>query len=276
MHRYELITFFVLTNFNVRQQLLLATYLFPDYIEQKVYFLSNPVKPYQQIPIEECGETLVSIPLEKFSVVIPHPYLTLGAEYGERSPYCLREGVVKALLQAQLLLSQQYSQWKLKIYDAYRPVGVQQFMVDYTYNSLIKKHNLTEKQLSPLQRQDLWSKVYQLWAAPSLDPTTPPPHSTGGAIDLTIANETGTSLNMGGEIDELSERSHPNYYSSDRTLLHQQYHRRRQLLNDVMVKAGFCRHPGEWWHFSLGDQMWAWQHNQHQPDNPVTAKYGRV
>ena len=241
-----------------------------------LFIRSNLVKPYHQIPIEECGEPLVSIPLEKFAVEVPHPYLTLGAEYGERSPYYLREGVVTALLQAQFLLSKGYPQCKLKIYDAYRPVGVQQFMVDYTYNSLLKERNLKESKISPQQRQDLWQQVYRIWAAPSLDMSTPPPHSTGAAIDLTIADETGNSLNMGGEIDELSERSHPDYYLGDSAIAHQQYHRYRQLLNDVMVKAGFYRHPGEWWHFSLGDQMWAWQHDQQNPDNLVKARYGRV
>jgi zinc D-Ala-D-Ala dipeptidase len=238
------------------------------------------VKLYHQIPIEECGEPLVSIPLEKFAVEIPHPYLQMGAEYGERSPYCLREAVVNALLEAQYLLQQEYPQWKLKIYDAYRPVGVQQFMVDCTFNSLLKKHGLTASKISPQKRQDLWQQVYQIWAVPSLDLATPPPHSTGGAIDLTIADETGKSLNLGGEIDELSERSHPDYYASDyqgsSAIVHRQYHHYRQLLNKVMVEAGFFRHPGEWWHFSLGDQMWAWQHNQIDPKNLVTARYGRI
>ncbi|WP_413325826.1 M15 family metallopeptidase [Synechococcus sp. MIT S9503] len=26
-----------------------------------------------------------------------------------------------------------------------------------------------------------------------------------------------------------------------------------------MTEAGFARHPNEWWHFSHGDQLWAWQ-----------------
>ena len=30
------------------------------------------------------------------------------------------------------------------------------------------------------------------------------------------------------------------------------------LLDEVMRSAGFRRHGNEWWHFSLGDQMWAW------------------
>ena len=52
-----------------------------------------------------------------------------------------------------------------------------------------------------------------------------------------------------------------------------------------MTNAGFKRHPGEWWHFSLGDQMWAWLHNQEYEDNVAIAhstvaepiaRYGRV
>ncbi len=234
------------------------------------------MKPYYQIPIKECGERLIAIPLDSFSVELPHPYVKLGAEYGAKSPYCLRQGVVEALLQAQFLIEKRYPQWKIKIYDAYRPVGVQQFMVNYTFNSLVKDLELQEEQLSAQQRQDLWNRVYRLWAAPSLDHKTPPPHSTGAAVDVTIVNEQGERLNMGGEFDEISERSHPDYYVSDQDGDSQQYHFNRQLLYRAMTNAGFCRHPEEWWHFSLGDQMWAWQHNQHHPTAKAIARYGRV
>ena len=236
------------------------------------------MKPYHQIPIQDCGEPLIAIPFDNFSIESPHPYEKLGAEYGNKSPYCLRQGVVKALLSAQFTLEKRYPQWKLKIYDAYRPVAVQQFMVNYTYRNLLKSHHLHEQQLSPQQRQDFWSQVYQLWAAPSLDPKMPPPHSTGAAVDVTIVNDRGAVLDMGGEIDELSERSHPDYYVSDRDDHNQQYQFNRQLLNRVMTNAGFFRHPGEWWHFSLGDQMWAWQYNQNLTlgDDRAIARYGRV
>ena len=43
-----------------------------------------------------------------------------------------------------------------------------------------------------------------------------------------------------------------------------------------MLKAGYQRNPREWWHFSVGDQMWAWLNNQSNPVNPVTARYGRL
>lgn len=234
------------------------------------------MKPYQDIPIEDCGEPLVCIPLEKFAVELPHPYEKLGAEYEDKSPYCLRQGVLKSLEVAQLLLDKSYPGWKLKIYDAYRPIGVQQFMVDYTFQCLVKDYGWEDRTISAQQRQDIWEKVYQLWAIPSTDPATPPPHSTGSAIDLTLLNETGEIVVMGGEIDELSPRSNPNYYITSTRIIERQYHRHRQILNQVMTKAGFLRHPKEWWHFSLGDQMWAWLHNQKNPDNPLKARYGRV
>jgi zinc D-Ala-D-Ala dipeptidase len=234
------------------------------------------VKPYHQIPIKDCGERLIAIPTNSLALELPHPYVKLGAEYGNKSPHCLRQGVVQALLEAQFLLEKRYPGWKIKVYDAYRPVGVQQYMVNYTFNSLVKDLELREHQLSAQQRQELWGKVYQLWAAPSLDRTMPPPHSTGAAVDVTIINDLGEALDMGGEIDELSERSHPDYYVSDQDGDSQQYQFNRQLLGRVMTNSGFIRHPQEWWHFSLGDQMWAWLHNQKHPTDIAIARYGRV
>jgi len=48
------------------------------------------------------------------------------------------------------------------------------------------------------------------------------------------------------------------------------WHQRRGWLASAMARAGFVRHPGEWWHFSWGDQLWAWQAGVPQ------ARYGRV
>lgn len=234
------------------------------------------MKPYQTIPIQECGEPLIAIPLEHFSVEFPHPYEKLGAEYGGKSPYYLRQGVVEALATAQDLLEKIHAGWKIKIYDAYRPVGVQQFMVDYTFDLLLKEKNLTLSNITPQEKQKIWERVYQFWAAPNIDRKMPPPHSTGAAVDVTLVDNQGQAVAMGGEIDEIHERSQPDYYLRSKRLDEQQYHRHRQLLDQVMTHAGFLRHPNEWWHFSLGDQMWAWLHNQKSSQNPMPARYGRV
>ncbi|BAZ41569.1 peptidase M15D vanX D-ala-D-ala dipeptidase [Calothrix sp. NIES-4101] len=235
-----------------------------------------PKRPYHNVPIIESQEALIEIPLEKFAVETPHPYEKLGAPYGKHSPYFLREGVVNRLIAAQDYLQQKYAGWYIQVFDAYRPVEVQQFMVDYSFQQALAARGLTESELTDTQSEYIWEEVYKIWAAPSLDIATPPPHSTGAAIDVTLVDSNNQIVDMGSPIDEMSDRSMPNYYintSHPQALI---YHRNRQLLADVMEKAGFHRNPREWWHFSFGDQMWAWQHNQLNPDNLMTARYGRL
>lgn len=234
------------------------------------------MKLYQQISIQECGESLVAIPLELFAVESPHPYLKLGADYDGKSPYYLREGVLDALLKAQNYLQQIYPDWRIKIFDAYRPIQVQQFMVDYSFKSLLETRCLDISKLSPSALDNIWQEVYKFWAVPSLDISLPPPHSTGAALDVTLVNARRETIDMGGEIDEISERSHPNYYQNKYQDQEQQYHQNRQALKQVMNFANFQQHPHEWWHFSLGDQMWAWLYNQEHPHHQVIAKYGRI
>ena len=99
----------------------------------------------------------------------------------------------------------------------------------------------------------------RFWAAPSRDPATPPPHSTGAAVDLTLSSIDGTPLAMGGEIDAIGAVSEPQHYAGREDSEARRWHQRRQLLAEVMGAAGFAQHPNEWWHYSFGDQLWAWQ-----------------
>ncbi len=235
------------------------------------------MKLYQQIPILECGEPLVPIPLDRFALECPHPYEKLSAPYGSKSPYYLRQSVLERLIEAQTYLQQHYPDWWIQIFDAYRPIAVQQFMVDYTFSETVKAQKLNPTQLTPTQQQAILEQVYQFWAVPSFDPNLPPPHSTGAAVDVTLVDGQGQAIAMGSLIDEISPRSYPDYYSpglalaSEETLV---FHQNRQLLRMVMTRAGFRQHPHEWWHFSWGDQMWAWQMNLEQMETMLVAQYG--
>lgn len=232
------------------------------------------MKPYQQVPILECGEPLVPI-VGSFVIETPHPYQVLGATY-HSSPYYLRQTVLDKLQNAQTVLQKSHPNWQILIFDAYRPIAVQQFMVDYTFAQVVQAQGLIADKLSESQQDRIRQQVYQIWAVPSLDPRTPPPHSTGGAVDITLVDDSGKTVNMGSPIDELSPRSHPDYFAHSTNREEQQYHAHRQLLKDVMYLAGFMRHPGEWWHFCYGDQMYAWLKQQENPDIVPVAKYGCV
>jgi zinc D-Ala-D-Ala dipeptidase len=234
------------------------------------------MKPYRQIPIQECGEPLIAIPLRLFSVETPHPYIKCGADYEGKSPYYLRQGVLDRLIQAQDRLQQLHSGWQIQIFDAYRPVEVQEYMVNYTFRQTIVQRNLDLAKLSELERAAILEEVYQIWAIPSFDLETPPPHSTGAAIDITLVDEHGQLIEMGSPIDEMSDRSLPAYFASSQDPTEQKYQHNRQLLDQIMTYAGFRRHPAEWWHFSIGDQLWAWLNNQTDPQHPIPAYYGRA
>lgn len=213
--------------------------------------------PYRDVPIRECGENLVTLPPDIHRVA-PHPYVVLGAPYEKTSPFMVRTGILEKLRRAQTYLQATDSECRLQIFDAYRPVAVQQFMVDWTFQEQLTRHNLKAAELTPEQRQELLEKVYEFWAVPSDDPATPPPHSTGAAVDLTLVDPEGNSLDMGSAIDEISERSYPDHFSA----IDNAFHRNRMLLKSAMVRAGFHQHSREWWHFSYGDQLWAFDQKQ--------------
>ena len=216
------------------------------------------LKPYRYLPICECGEPLIPIPADRLCLIDPHPYARLGAPYAAHSPFSLRYSVVQKLLQAQDYLQQLHPGWRLQIRDAYRPNAVQAFMVRHTYQALAA----TQPEADPAT---LLAQVYQIWAVPSDDPATPPPHSTGAAVDVTLLDAGGQPVDMGAPLDEVSPRSWPDYYPPESP-----YGRHRRLLHEVMRQAGFVRHPQEWWHFSWGDQLWAWV------TGAPAALYGRV
>jgi len=233
------------------------------------------MRPWNSIEIDECGEPLLPF-FEEFLCLEPHPYLSLGAPYGENMhPWYLRSGVIDRLLIAQKYLSFDSSGLQLAVFDSWRPIPVQAFMVKYSIDEQCSKRGIKVEDENYTERlQEVIDDVNRFWAVPTLDPLSPPPHSTGAAIDLTLADELGNPLDMGGEIDFIGDASLPNYFQFVPTLNRSAnellFNFRRSLLYKCMNKAGFSQHPNEWWHFSYGDQLWGWVNNSQK------AIYGGV
>ena len=79
------------------------------------------------------------------------------------------------------------------------------------------------------------------------DPRKGGPHTRGVAVDLTLIDETGHPLDMGGPFDELSENA---WVDAPVTPTQQ---RNRHLLLGLMTAAGWDCYLKEWWHFQLFD-----------------------
>jgi D-alanyl-D-alanine dipeptidase len=152
-----------------------------------------PLRPWSPIPIRDNGEPLQELPPALLRLE-PHPYASLGAPYGACSgPFRLRRGVIERLLQAQASLRQERGDWRLAIFDAWRPLAVQRFMVRHAFVQECRRRGL-HPDLTGAGQREVEELVGRFWAPPSVDPATPPPHSTGGAVDLTLADREGRPL----------------------------------------------------------------------------------
>jgi D-alanyl-D-alanine dipeptidase len=81
------------------------------------------------------------------------------------------------------------------------------------------------------------------------DPKSGSKHNRGGAVDLTMYDlKTGAVVQMPGDYDEMTERSHPDYIGGPADA-----RARRDLLRKVMEAEGFTVEPNEWWHYNYKD-----------------------
>lgn len=203
--------------------------------------------------IRENGERLVPLSLFPEKILVRPQYFLQGIEGALPECYA-REGVYKRLVEASLLLPKGY---KLVILDAWRPVKVQQSLFNILKERLRSQHpNLSE--------EEVVNMTLKFVALPSKDPKRPSPHNTGGAIDLTIADEFGNLLYMGTEYDDPTEISRTTYFEeliakgeklNERELEALQ---NRRLLYHILTSVGFTNYIDEWWHFDYGNQNWAW------------------
>ena len=228
----------------------------------------------RETSIEDCGEKLIEIPERDFPRFHPHSYVEAGAPYLAASPFMLREGVVERLFSALKLLRREREGWGLKIFDGYRPLRVQRFLVQHFYRRLVDERGLQEKDLSEAERASLLQEVFQIVAEPNDDPRHPTPHSTGGAVDLTLVDETGSEVMMGSPIDAMPPECLPAHFA-DKGGEGILFHQHRVLLANIMQHAGFYRLPQEWWHFSFGDPAWSVLHSLTLKKR-VAACYGRI
>jgi len=83
---------------------------------------------------------------------------------------------------------------------------------------------------------------------------TLPPHVCGAAVDVDVLDaSTGQLLDFGSKVNDDNEKSF--LYYPDLT---KEQKDNRLMLVKAMLNAGLASCKPEWWHFSYGDQVWAW------------------
>jgi D-alanyl-D-alanine dipeptidase len=71
-------------------------------------------------------------------------------------------------------------------------------------------------------------------------------HTRGAAADLTLIDQDGVPLDMGGGFDLMDAKSH--HGAKGLTKVQEQ---NRKALKELMESCGFEPYEGEWWHYSL-------------------------
>jgi len=227
------------------------------------------LKIWNRIPIKENGDKLIAIP-SYFNFLDPHPYSHLGAPYKEKtSIWKLREEVVNRLVKVNDYLISMNG-FYLLIYDSWRPLEVQEFMFKRAFLLECDKLDIDATLENMKYYPSILKKVEKFWAYPSFDSRCPPPHSTGGALDVCLSDKEGNLIEMGSKVDQMDETSNPNFYENMKDKEAITWNSRRKLLREIMTEFGFAQHPNEWWHFSYGDQLWAWKSKK------ANALYGKI
>ncbi|GIJ77921.1 D-alanyl-D-alanine dipeptidase [Micromonospora phaseoli] len=153
----------------------------------------------------------------------------------------LRRGVVDRLLAAQRALPDGLG---LLVIEGYRPYQAQLDIFTGYRDELRRGH----PDWSP-------ERVYQE-TTKFVSPVEVAPHSTGGAVDLTLCTADGAELDMGTAVDATPEASGNACFTAASSIgVAAREH--RQILVAALTGAGLVNYPTEWWHWSYGDRYWA-------------------
>lgn len=145
--------------------------------------------------------------------------------YADLTKAYLQPLAIEKLKKAQEILKTHNSEYTLLVYDAARPLSVQQVMYDAVKNTR-----------------------YHLYVA---HPSRRSLHNYGLAVDLTIFDGSDV-LDMGTDFDYFGKEA--GIYREEEFLrlgiFTKEQVNNRKLLRKVMTQAGFQTIRGEWWHFN--------------------------
>jgi D-alanyl-D-alanine dipeptidase len=179
------------------------------------------------LPVADSGEPLVPVPADTAHPAGPRPLV--------------RSGVAARLAVAQLLLPPGR---RLRVVEGHRrpedQLGIwrryaAEVARDHPMADAAEQRRLTSRFVSPIEVA---------------------PHVAGAAVDVTLVDRLGRSIDLGTAIDATPEQSGGACFTD--AVVPPAAQEERRLLIAAMTGAGFVNYPTEWWHWSHGDRYWAW------------------
>jgi len=198
---------------------------------------SEDQEELDRVVIKDNGEPLVNfLGLSRRLVFSPaHPLFDFP-----RTPL-IRKSVAEMLVQAAESLP---TGLLLSVVEGYRPIQVQRAMHKWVTEDIKKEH--------PEWNDDHIRLEAGRRSAPP-DAITPPPHITGGAVDVDIIDQDGNGLDFSSPYSKTEwQQASPRAKG-----LSEKAYENRALLKRIMEPTGLTNYVDEWWHWSYGDNGWA-------------------
>lgn len=133
----------------------------------------------------------------------------------------------------------------LIVWDGYRPIATQAAI----YNAYLDELTMVHADWPADALEDAASRYV---TPPSRSLEAPPPHLTGGAVDLTLCDGDGRALDMGTGFDAFVSEAAARGLEDRPGVVRD----RRRILFWAMSAEDFTAYLEEWWHFDHGDQFW--------------------
>ncbi|MDX2082549.1 MAG: D-alanyl-D-alanine dipeptidase [Rickettsiales bacterium] len=165
-------------------------------------------------------QNLVEISTKNFDVILDLRYASKNNVCGQKLyayPFCYLHETAAQGLKRAIKLAKNLG-LKIKIFDGFRPLQIQQFM----YEKFSQDGFVSNPKTGAI------------------------PHCRGIAIDLTLTDLQGNNLEMGTDFDDFSKLA---FHGCDKISITAQ--RNRLILLGIMTAAGFDFYSQEWWHYQL-------------------------
>ena len=209
----------------------------PQTVADSLPSIWESVTARRHSPITENNEPLVDFRTQYPELMFAKPHFRYT-----RATFA-RASLAQRLMEAEEALRTQG--FRLAIVEVWRPPHIQRRM--YRTSWLWWKERHPEWGDSQLKR------VVNRFTAPVDNLRVPPPHSTGGAVDLSLADINGVLQDMSSPYEPLDPNSFP--FAAPRLSAIARANRDR--LAEALLRTGLTNYPSEFWHWSYGDQGWA-------------------
>jgi D-alanyl-D-alanine dipeptidase len=212
---------------------------------------AEPITELRRVRIVDCGEPLVDFLQECASLKLDRP------RFNYRRETLLRKTVLEKLCSANESLLRKGLH--LRVIEGWRPPFIQRRMYRWSWERYRNMH-------------PDWSEVklkrhVNRFTAPMND-RVPPPHTTGGAMDLALY-KADEALDMMSPYEQRDYHGFP--WAAP--LLSDEVRRNRDAMAEALLAVGITNYPSEYWHWSYGDQGWAYRGGHpHAIYGPITPE----